>query len=119
MRWGPANPTKRRRSSDYIPPRTIPTSFTSVTGSFAGAAFGTGSATATAAVSGSLRRNLSFSRIDPYVSYARTGPITGSGSSGSKDNNVNSMDMNDSSSGQTANNQHHGCGDQRVRSMSF
>jgi hypothetical protein len=84
--------SKKRRHSNYIPPRQVPTTFTSVTGSVAG---------------GTMKRNMSFSRIDPYVSYGQTAPLDGAGSR---------MELDQSSS----NNHHHAAADgNRVRSMSF
>ena len=106
--------SKKRRPASYRPPRTIPPSFTSVTGSFVG----TGTT--------ELRRNLSFSRIDPYVSYAQTPRWH---DVGQKNSNNNTNNNNSSAGGTDANG-----GDgmdtmmdasngeqqqQRVRSMSF
>ena len=88
--------SKKRRSAGYVAPRTVPTTFTSVT------------TTAAAPGPGGLRRNLSFSRIDPYVSYAQTPSLAGAPASS------DGMDLDASTGNQSA------VGDQnRVRSMSF
>jgi hypothetical protein len=90
---------KKRRPSNYVAPRTIPTTFTSVTGTLVGPA--------------NLRRNLSFSRIDPYVSYAQTPSLNNFNSS------VNTGDMDMDSSNYSVNMPSTSDGQNRVRSMSL
>ena len=88
--------SKKSRSAQYVAPRVVPTTFTSVTVPMPGP--------------GGMRRNLSFSRIDPYVSYAQTPSLVSN-----NNNNGDGMDM-DASNG----NHSTAGGDQsRVRSMSF
>lgn len=97
--------SKKRRSANYVAPRIVPTTFTSVTAHQPGPA-------------GGLRRNMSFSRIDPYVSYAQTPSLVAqqnnstTSSAGNNNAGSSSMDM-DASGG------NHSTAGDRVRSMSF
>jgi len=103
---------KKRRASSYIPPRTIPTTFTSVTGTTLAAGAGlmfSGTGT-------TLRRNLSFSRIDPYVSYAQTPSLF---VQQDNDDNGNTTNRNTTSSSDGMDMDASTGGEQRVRSMSF
>ena len=117
--------SKRRRHIGYITPRTIPPSFTSVTGSLVGSA--PPGVLSSMGNSGQLRRNLSFSRIDPYVSYAQTPSLqhhyyasssSSSGNNGS-DANINNNNNNGGSGDGMDTMMDGSNGEQRVRSMSF
>lgn len=91
--------SKKRRPAHYVAPRTVPATFTSVTTTASG-----------------LRRNLSFSRIDPYVSYAQTPSlmIHNHNNTSSTSSSGDGMDMDASTGNQST------AGDPgRVRSMSF
>lgn len=96
--------SKKRRPASYVAPRMVPTTFTSATAHQAGP--------------GGLRRNMSFSRIDPYVSYAQTPSLVmnqnQNSTSNASNNNAGSTSMDMDASGGN----HSSAGD-RVRSMSF